>query len=278
VRPLTIFLVLTAMILAAAPASAATINLTPGDSIQTAIDSASGGDEIVLAAGTYMESIDFLGKAITVRGASGDPADTIIDGNGAFHVVQCVNGEGAGTVLEGVTITGGNANGVFPDDRGGGMYNSGSSPTVTSCIFNGNLADDYGGGMCNISSSPTVINCAFTGNTAVFGGGMYNVAFSVSPTVTNCTFTGNTAVSWGGGMFSAGDFTSPTVSNCTFSGNHADDGGGMYNAGSNPTVTNCRFTGNTADYGGGGMLNTGSTSILTVTNCTFDENTAARRR
>ncbi len=52
--------------------------------IQDGIDAANPGDEVVVAPGTYPEAIDLLGKAITVRSASGDPADTIIDGNGAI--------------------------------------------------------------------------------------------------------------------------------------------------------------------------------------------------
>ena len=138
-------------------ANAVIINV-PGDqpTIQAGIDAAMNGDEIVVAPGTYFESIDFLGKPITVR--STDPTDpmvvvnTVIDGTGNFHVVQCVSGEGPNTVLDGFTLTGGNANGDFPDDRGGGMYNDGSSPTVINCSFNGNSAE-YGGGMSNRGST-----------------------------------------------------------------------------------------------------------------------------
>ena len=62
----------------------------PFDGIQEAIGVAAlSGDTVELAAGTYFEAIDFLGKAVTVRGATGDPADVTIDGNGAFRVVQC---------------------------------------------------------------------------------------------------------------------------------------------------------------------------------------------
>jgi len=138
----------------------------PGDfdTIQAAIADPGtvAGDEIVVAPGTYMETINFLGKAITLR--STDPTDpgvvaaTIIDGTGNFHVVQCVSGEGPDTVLDGFTITGGKANGSSPDDRGGGMYGNGS-PTVTNCTFSGNTAAEFGGGMFNDNSSPTVTNC-----------------------------------------------------------------------------------------------------------------------
>ncbi|MHC4537653.1 MAG: hypothetical protein ACYS6K_27280, partial [Planctomycetota bacterium] len=58
-------------------------------------------------------------------------------------VVTCENGEGAITILEGFTITSGNA------DYGGGMYNDNASPTVTNCTFSGNYAGYLGGGMYN---------------------------------------------------------------------------------------------------------------------------------
>ena len=150
------------------PLQAATITVADDGadytSIQAAVDAAvSGQDEVVVSPGTYLEAINFNGKAITLRSASGDPADTIIDGTGNYHVVQCINGEGAGTVLEGFTITGGNANGNFPDNVGGGMYNLISSPTVSNCTFSGNTAY-AGGGMYNYNSSPTVTNCILWGD------------------------------------------------------------------------------------------------------------------
>ncbi len=272
--------VIAAMMLASAAAQAAIINV-PGDepTIQAGIDAANPGDEVVVAQGEYSETINFNGKAITVR--STDPNDagvvlsTIINGTGFFHVVRCVSGEGPDTVLSGFVITGGRANGRFPDTSGGGMLNDFSSnPTVTNCSFSGNSASITGGGMYNAHlASPTVTNCSFSGNSASIGGGMSN-DISSSPTVTRCSFSRNTATNGGGGgMVNAGG--NPTVTNCSFTGNTATSsgGGGMFNLSSSPTVANCSFSGNTAtNGGGGGMLNLGNSSP-TVSNTGFCDNT-----
>ena len=88
----------------------------PYCSIQTAIVAAVDGvDDVEVAPGTYLEAINFNGKAIMVY-SSGGAAVTTIDGTGFFHVVQCVNGEGSDTILDGFTITGGNANGGAGQD------------------------------------------------------------------------------------------------------------------------------------------------------------------
>ena len=239
--------------------------------IQLGIDAAADGDEVVLAEGTYKETINLLGKAITVR--STDPnnpaivADTVIDG---FHlntsVITCDSGEGVNTVINGLTITRGDP------VNGGGMSNIGSSPTVINCTFDNNHATGggaKGGGMSNVNgSNPTVINCTFSNNEADFlGGGMYND--NSSPTVTNCTFSDNDGSPGGGGMYNIA--SNPTVTGCTFSNNHATGGGGMHNESGSATVINCMFLGNSATSGGG--INNHN-SDTTVTNCTFIGNSS----
>ena len=242
----------------------------PFCSIQDAINAAVDTDEIVVAPGTYFENINFLGKSITLRSSDG-PEVTTVDGTGNVHVVQCVSGEGPDTVLDGFTITGGDAHGpcCLSERVGGGMYNCFSSPTVTNCTFTGNSAVS-GGGMFNADAGPTVTDCIFAGNSAAFGGGGMNSS-GAGPTVTDCTFTDNSAGFGGGGMYNAG--AGPTVANSTFSGNVARvAGGGIYNTlNSSPAMINCTFSGNSAEHGGGMYDDSSSPAMI---NCTFSGNSA----
>ncbi len=266
--------------------------------IQACIDAAVGGqDECVVAAGTYNETINFLGKAIALR-SSGGAEVTTIDASGIpGSVVTCANGEGPDTVLDGFTITGGTGTYLsVPDfgDYGGGMFNFGSAPTVTNCRFSMNRCSRRGGGMYNYSASPLAIACTFSSNTAQDGGGISN--FYGSPTVigcaltdntafgagggmahylgnmklTNCIVIRNTAVSYGAGLHSTGD---ATVIGCAFLGNSGPaDGGGISNEGGTMTIANCAFTRNTAMYDGAGIFNIFANT--TVINCTFTGNQA----
>jgi hypothetical protein len=252
-------------------AGADTHYVSPGQSIQAAINDANNGDEIEVAPGIYYESINFNFKAVRLYSRDG-PEATTIDANGVDSTVWCNN---ASPSLDGFTITGGYAG------SGGGMgifgYNGYASPTVTNCIFIGNSADSYGGGIYNYYGYPTVINCTFIGNSAMRGGGMA-IEGQVPETqwrttLINCTFSNNTAED-GGGMFNVGSpwGSYPTVANCIFRDNYsANWGGGICYWDSNSTVTNCTFIGNTAATGGG-MLNYSSSP--TMTNCAFSSNSA----
>ena len=190
--------------------------------IQAAINAAVDDDQIVVASGTYAETIDLLGKAVTLRSSAG-AGSTVIDGNDAGTVVRCVSGESQNTVIDGFTITGGQGNSA--NDSGGGMFNSNSHPTITNCIVIANQAGDDGSGMLNLNSSPTVSGCQFIDNIGpADGGAMYNKNNS-NPTIVGCVFMGNQSVGAG--------FT------------HA--GGAMVNhSGSSPTITNCEFINNFA--------------------------------
>jgi predicted outer membrane repeat protein len=194
---------------------------------------------------------------------SGDIGTAGNSSDNSYHVVTGSGVDGT-AILDGFTISGGNANGSDPHDSGGGIYNFSGSPTLINLTISSNSAD-YGGGMYNLGSSPTLTNVTFSGNTATTdGGGMYNTNIG-SPNLTNVTFSSNNA-SYGGGMYNIMQ-SSPTLTNVTFSSNTASkNGGGMYNnIVSNPSLTNVTFSSNTAEWNGGGMYNDMS-SPLTVNN------------
>jgi len=230
----TLFLCFLAMA-ATAPGSALAANVyvpATQPTIQAGINSASNGDTVYVADGTWKgadnKNLDFNGKAITVRSENG-PENCIIDceQNGRGFLFE--NGEGANSVVGGFSIINGTAT------YGGGMRIDQCSPTIKNCIFLNNrgydgVAAGYGGGIYCYDwvfnggpCKPTIINCIFSGNSADYGGGIYNYSDGVGST------------------------TEPTLIHCTFSGNHSDlEGGGMYNWQSDPTVKNSIFWGNTA--------------------------------
>jgi hypothetical protein len=215
---------------------------------------------------------DIDGNDITENGVITTTA--YITGENSYHVVTG-SGTGHTAILDGFTITGGQANGAYSGPCGpacgGGMFNNNSSPTLANVAFSGNFAAQAGGGMYNHEySSPSLTNVTFSGNTArVYGGGMFNGTESNSQ-LTDVTFSGNTADDSGGGMH---NFTSSPVLTATqFLSNTAPLGGGIFNNQSSPTLTNTNFIGNTAKRNGGGMYNTGSSPSLT--NVTFSGNRA----
>ena len=212
-----------------------------------------------------------------------DPCDLLSEPTRAENSYNVVTGLNVNCLLDGLTISGGNANGSSESGFGGGMSIQLSSVTITNCTFRNNATRHSGAALSSYSGSgSTLNNCIFTWNSSgnmvnvgsrftnfEGGGGMYNN--DSSPTLTNCTFSENTAPI-GGGMYNYD--SNPTLTNCTFSGNQAlFFGGGMYNMDCNATITDCIFTANLAERrGGGGMENW--ISNLTLTNCTFRENFA----
>jgi len=251
---------------------------------------------------------------LTILSGDIDANDTDIDGNGIAEAWDVITGSNANhllwldgvtnepitetTVIDGFTITAGQADGSDLHNDGGGLYCDGygsdheCSPTLTNITFSGNRADDRGGGMHNDgraggASNPVLTNVAFNSNRAEwYGGGMCDDGRNdgvSSPTLARVIFNSNQAGYYGGGMYNDGcdnGASNPTLANVALRGNQAGHrGGGMYNDGfssgdSSPALTNVIFSGNKA-YSGGGMFNGGSgDSSPALTNVTLSGNKA----
>ncbi len=219
-------------------------------------------------------------------GASADGIDLVVDaahnaGN-SYHVVWIDGARVTGivdaaTVLDGFTITAGNANATDygSDSYGGGLYCKGSgntsqcSPTLRHLHFSGNAAVGGGAvmndGRSDGNSSPGFDGVTFSGNQADDGGAVYNTGdLGVSsPSFLNTTFSGNLARSFGGAVRNSayGGVSSPSFSNSTFVGNRAGSdemsgaGGAIYTWNyfgtntSRPRVRHSVFWGNVAAKG-----------------------------
>jgi len=126
--------------------------------IQSAINAASNGDTVLVAPGTYVENINFDGKAITLTSSSG-PAATMIDGNHNGTVVTFNHSETASSVLSGFTIQNGLQDGGF----GAGITVSSASPTIISNVIARNHAAAAIGIYVN-GGSPLITNNTITNN------------------------------------------------------------------------------------------------------------------
>jgi pectate lyase len=177
----------------------------------------------------------------------------------------------ASAIIDGFTITGGNANtsDIWPTSNGGGMHNDNSFCIIKNCTFRENSAE-YGGAMyTDIYSGPKMINCIFFRNSSQWDGGVM-VNERSSPVLVNCIFTSNKGSS--GSILNYGQ-SSPKIINCLFNHNSTTYGGGIYNRDSStPTITNCTFCGNAASEYGGGIYNTTGGNV-TIANCIFWGNT-----
>lgn len=198
--------------------------------LQGALDGGRDGDVIVAAPGTYNEFINFLGKAITLRGA-----DAATDGGcmidvtmlrGSGSAVTFASGEGPGSVLDGFTLIGGFGTFTSNARRGGGLYIDEASPTVKNCRIIDNRAM-RGGGAYAVGGEPTFVNCTWAGNLADSAAGFLGVGTRAS--MTNCLFTDNHATSGHGGAVVIEDHSQLTMTNCTVTENSAAGslGGGV---------------------------------------------------
>lgn len=220
----------------------------------------------------------------------------------AYHVVFCLQ-VSAETILDGFTISSGNAQGSAPNCWGGGIYNygqgaeTGSNPQIINCTLKNNIAYDGGGiyndGSESGSAGPVFTRCTITENstTGGNGGGVYNNGYNgnSSPEFTDCEILNNTAADFGkgGGIYNFGQMngiSDPAYFDCTVSANSAYKGAGVYNDGSsagqsNPTFTRTDFENNTAVQYGGALYNDGGQGGLSnpvLMACIIDSNTAER--
>jgi predicted outer membrane repeat protein len=272
-------------ILIAASAAADTYVVRPdgtGDfeTIQAAIDAAWNGDVIELTDGTFVglgnRDLHYDGKAITLRSQDGNPETCSLNcegyGGASHRAFRFEEGEEAGSVVEGITITG-----CYAGYGGAVWCVGGSSPRFANCRFVGNEARYQGGAIyCSGGASPILEDCVFIENIANSQGGAVFCQESSRPSFTSCTFEQN-AVTGAAGRSGGAIYLSPScdaeLADCLFRSNHAEYGGALACASaSSPRVRSCVFELNTAERAGGGIVCNQATPIFE--SCLIQDNVA----
>jgi hypothetical protein len=224
-------------------------------SVQSAVDAASGGEIIKIAAGVYtgvqsrpappgylfpppsslITQVVYLDKAVTIQGGYtttngfADPPDTTtnpttLDAQGqgrALFIAGAVK-----PTVEGLCITNGDAAGL-----------------------GGHMLGDAGGGVYIFTATATISNNRVFDNSAGNGGGLF--LYNSDATVVSNTITYNIASSRGGGLGLLG--SDATIDGNTVTYNVAASGGGLGLHWSDAKIVGNKITSNTAQYLGGGL-------------------------
>ncbi len=231
-------------------------------SVSTALASASSGDEVWVAEGSYsnitlVDGVKMYGgfDGTETSKSQGNPSTymTAISGGGTTRAVVGTN-LGTSTLVQGFHII----NGVNPSMyEGAGVLLTDSSPMFVNCVIRDNDFSYMGGGVANLGDGdPTFINCKFYHNDGI------DDPDPEKPDIEGFA---------GGAFFNRQG--SPTFVNCVFYENTAMEGGAIASMSGEVTLINCTLADNTASYKHGGALNDHSGGAV-VKNCIFWGNEA----
>ena len=225
-----------------------------------AIDAATDGSRIQLAAGSYVGPFDLGTKNLEIIGDPADPTSTTLETPGLnATVLRIAGGQDATTIIAGVTIENGVADTPDPGTPsllvGGGVFIHASSPVLEDCIIGTNTAA-RGGGVFLRDSEAVLRRVVVEGNSAdAGGGGIWWLGGVV--TMDNCTIRDNTTSGNGGGV--RAEAGGGVISGGSITGNLAADGGrggGLWWRGSlQPLlVAGADISANLAQSEGGGVF------------------------
>jgi hypothetical protein len=235
--------------------------------VQAAINAASPGDVIEIAAGTYTETLT-LAKPVTLSGGfvtapawAAGPAGSIsvIRGDNARSVLSIA---GADTLPIGVTLRRLRVENGRGTPRGGGINARFVDLNVAESIIAGNtttatVANDqaYGGGLYLEAGTLSLDQTRFENNIVdcaglycpVTNGGALFITGTLSATINNCEFIDN--IGWVGAAI-AGENSMLHIRNSSVSNNRGAYGAGVDAMNSVVTVTASSFVGNASGQGG----------------------------
>lgn len=193
-------------------------------------------------------------------GIKGDSSDN------CFNIMQIfVSSNESKVVLDGLTFTGGNANGKNNFGTGGGILLKSTEVDISNCTFSDNHAG-AGGAIHNQFGNLKIIDCSFTQNIAYSSGGALYLSNS-KLFVSNCTFNLNIA---GAGSAICNIYMDTTnILLCEFVKNESKNGTIYSGENSFSIIDDCKFRFNKSQRGAAIYI---SSSHAKINNCTFFQN------
>lgn len=283
-------------------------------SIQAGIDAAADGDTVLVADDTYLENINFMGKAITVAsnfildGDTNHINNTIIDGSQPANpdygsVVSFISGEDTTSVLCGFTVTGGSGmvEPTYGARIGGGIvgYNSSAKIMHNKIVVNEAISPNgaWGGGIAfyketgdywTVITNNTIHNNQSTSELGMASGGGLEIWGDAR--ICNNSIINNHCISTigevaGGGLFHQ-SFNYPEdvlyLYNNIIQYNTAEASGNVFGGGMFCRYANCFISGNlishntlSGDDARGGGINIHLGALVEITNNTISNNSVS---
>ncbi len=239
------------------------------ETIGAALDAASGGDTVRVAAGVYPERVT-MRSGVVLEGAGAE--STVIDAGGEGRAITLVEGR-AGTRIARLGVTGGSA---AERSGGAGILLALSSAIVESVAVYGNVAEGPGGGILIAGGEVEISHARVFGNRARNGGGIAITSAGGdavgSVQLADCEIVENEASDAGGGLFVDGPVGVEIV-RTRLARNAAARGGGAA-ALDAPFVAliNSLVAWDSASAAGGGLY--GEASEFLIENCVIADNAA----
>jgi len=207
--------------------------------IEAALAGAAYGDSIVVAPGIYLESHLIVPSGVVLRGATGDPADVVIDAQQHDDVMMIPQGDET-TLVEALTLTGGHA------PTGGGLYcGYPTRATIRRCDLVDNVAQFGGGALACFGADPVFESCRFRDNTALadetHAGGAVHLN-TADPVFVDCEFSGNETPGNGGAVSVYA--SAPRFEGCSFTGNQSPAGAAIFVYHAEADLIGCEVTNN----------------------------------
>jgi predicted outer membrane repeat protein len=249
-------------------ATAATITVATDGSgdyaqVQDAIDAATSGDTLQLAAGEWNAPFDFSGKDLTIKGEGRE--ETLIDGRGEYDVL-IVATAGEHIRFEQLTVS---------NSYHQGITLNGGSLTADDVLFDDlGSQEDFGGAIYATEADLTITNSRFFDNYG-YDGGAIHASGSMSIFIEDTSFESNRAYGYTERVieYEYDEETGEEISSTTLVWERQGQGGALLATGSGSiTIMGSEFVDNRSYWAGGALGIRTFDGTVAIDNSLFEGN------